>query len=73
MNTATRAASIACNKCNAVRSIRIHPCHICQCPEYRLLPLPGQQKLAIGEPGPSAQFALSDKPKRKIRRIGGRR
>ncbi len=61
--TAIPAALIACNRCNASRSIRIHPCLMCGSPEYRLLPVTRRN-----EPGPSAQFNLTGEPRKKGRR-----
>ncbi len=57
----TPAASIACNRCNASRSIRIHPCLLCGSAEYRLLPVAPRKN----EPGPSKEFSLTGEPKRK--------
>ncbi len=62
--TATPAASIACNGCNAARSIKIQPCLICGSPEYRLLPATARQN----EPGPSADFHLTGEPRKKGRK-----
>lgn len=65
--TAQPAASIACNRCNTQRSIKVQPCPRCQSPEYRLLPLPGQTRLPC-DPGPSDEFQLTGNPKRRRRK-----
>ncbi len=62
--TSIPAALIACNRCNASRSIRIHPCLMCGSAEYRLLPVAVRKN----EPGPSKEFHLTGEPRKKGRK-----